>query len=131
MGCAQNPRQPPVFLMADVRFTSEHSQGDWKWLLYKSGSLEQTFGSVTLHCLGSRRQISFIVKANHRKDISVEWMKRRVDSPMGKECYAQRMAADIASFNFSILAVYSAQLLGTSRYLDPSWVNGYFPHQVQ
>jgi len=44
------------------------------------------------HRLGSGRQVSFIIKTNEKQDVSVQWMKERVDSITGKECYAQRMA---------------------------------------
>lgn len=42
---------------------------------------------------GSGRQVSFIVKRSLNKSVPVEWMKQRIDSVVGKETYAQRLAA--------------------------------------
>ncbi len=41
---------------------------------------------------GHGRQVSFIITPNTEKSEPVEWMKKRVDSPHGKQVYAQRLA---------------------------------------
>lgn len=41
---------------------------------------------------GSGCQVSFVLKASELTTESVEWMKSRIDSVLGKERYAQRMA---------------------------------------
>lgn len=41
---------------------------------------------------GHGRQVSFIVTPNTEKYEPVEWMKKRIDSPQGKQIYAERLA---------------------------------------
>lgn len=41
---------------------------------------------------GHGRQVSFIIAPNTEKSEPVEWMKKRVDSPHGKQVYAERLA---------------------------------------
>ena len=41
---------------------------------------------------GHGRQVSFIITPSTEKSEPVEWMKKRVDSPQGKQIYAERLA---------------------------------------
>ncbi len=42
--------------------------------------------------IGHGRQVSFIVTPNIEKSEPVEWMKQRIDSPLGKQIYEERLA---------------------------------------
>lgn len=44
------------------------------------------------HRHGHGRQVSFIINHSTQQSAPVEWMKQRVDSALGKEIYAQRLA---------------------------------------
>lgn len=71
--------------------------------LFFQGKLSQCRGcSLRSKCMrrpeaadnrsGHGRQVSFIVTPNTEKSEPVEWMKKRIDSPLGKQIYEERLA---------------------------------------